>query len=88
MALIPVVAIGGDVVVLSLDVDASRTVVGWQCVNRTPGPCLVRLSNGAYAVGQAAPGNQTTTATVPRNRQWGFDSDSTMTYELTMVWGG
>lgn len=86
MTMIPVVALSDFAIVLSLDVDdVTRTVVGWQCVNTTTSPVLVRLSNTGYAVGQAAPANQTTAASVPKNRQWNFDGDSEMTYELSSV---
>ena len=87
MAVIPVVMVGDNAAVLSLVVDdVTRIVTGWQCQNNTPGPCLVRLSNTGVSVGQAAPGNQLTTANIVKNRQWNFDGDSEMTYELTMVW--
>lgn len=86
MALIPVVALGDWTIVLSLNVDdVTRMVTGWQCANSTTSPVLVRLSNTGFSVGQAAPAGQTTTAAVPKNRQWNFDGDSEMTYELTSV---
>lgn len=86
MALIPVIAVENWSIVLSLDVDdVSRMVVGWQCINNNTIACLVRLSNTGYSIGQAAPAGQTTTAGVPKNRQWSYDGDSEMTYELTSV---
>ncbi|MGZ4621438.1 MAG: hypothetical protein ACXVGF_04885 [Blastococcus sp.] len=81
MALVTVVAIAGNAAVLSLNVDTSNVVVGWQCQNNTGGPCQVRLSSGAFSVRQSAPVGLTT-GNVPKARQWNYVTGADMTYEL------
>lgn len=83
MALLPVVIFGDNEVILSLDLDAAGTVVGWQCVNNSTTTLLIRITSGQFAVGQAAPAGQTVTASVPKNRQWNWELAEDMMYELS-----
>lgn len=84
MASIPVVAVEGGAAVLSLTVDdATRMVTGYT-VTRTAdiGPVEVHLTAGAFSVRQTVGVGQTS-GSVPRNRQWNYDTAADMTYGLT-----
>lgn len=84
MATIPVVSLDGGAVVLSLTVDdATRAVTGYVLDrNDAAGPVEVNLSAGLFTLRQTV-GAGRTTATIPKNRQWNFDTAADMTYGLT-----
>lgn len=80
MALIPVVSIENGAAVLSLDVDATNMVVGYQL--DTSIPCRVELLRGATTWQQSVqPG--TYAGAIAKNRQWDFSSDSGVSYSLS-----
>lgn len=84
MALVPVVVYRDGSVVLSLDVDATRTVVGWQVDNRLSTSIAVRVETAASSMRRTfAPG--ITSGSFPRGHQWTLDDDSsTARYEVTV----
>lgn len=82
MALIAVTSVENGAAVLSLDVDATNMVVGYQLV--TSIPVRVDLDRGAVTWHQTLqPG--TYTGTIPKNRQWDMDSDSGVSYSISSV---
>lgn len=82
MPLRPVVSVADGAVVLSLDVSAAGTVVGWALTNGLP-ESAVRLAAGAFLVRQNFP-TGTYTGVIPKNRQWAVDADGDALYELTV----
>lgn len=88
MPLLPIVTAAGGAVVLSLDVDGTRTAVGWQLQNGLTVPVSVTLVSGPHNIRQDfAPGVHA--GAIQRNRQWNVDADTcAATYSVTVTWGG
>lgn len=83
MATIPVVVLGAEEAVLSLIVDdATRLVTGYTLVRASNArPVEVFLTSGAFTFRQTV-GVGNSTGSIPRNRQWNYDTATGTTYEL------
>jgi hypothetical protein len=90
MPYVPVTTVGdqGDgqpVIVLSLELNAARTVIGWQVINGSTKDVDILLTTGNFAITQTfAPG--THSGSIPRNRQWNYDEGSDTSFGITVEW--
>ena len=85
MALMQVASLGGDAVVLSVDINNQGIVVGAQLDNRLTGDVAVVLSRGADVLfsGTFPPG--THTRNIPSGRRFTWQDAAEVRYDLTPV---
>ena len=90
MPYVPVTTVGdlgnGDpAIILSLELDAVRTVVGWQVINHTASGVAINLTTAKMNLTQTFP-TGTHAGSIPNQNQWNYDQGSDTSYGIAVRW--